>query len=276
MCHMIACKIKYLKGKVKMEQSKNKRANNMLAFVIALSVVAIVVITMFTMASKREEVPVESSSDSQITSKIKQTILDGNNSEKNTEKNSIANNESSQSESKKETKSSETAKQEEKKNEAVKPTVSEEKESFDLPVVGTVTKEYSIDTPVFSITMNDYRAHTGIDISCEEGSGVSACAAGVVKHIVNDPMMGTGVTIEHADGVCSSYMNLNETLPEDIIVGAQVEKGQLIGAVGNSAIVEIASEPHLHFEMTLSGAYVDPLSMLEEKSISVMSENIID
>ncbi len=273
---MIACEIKCLKGKVKMEQSKNKRANSMLFFVIALSVVAIVVITMFTMASKREKAPVESSSDTQITSEIKQNDLDGRNSEKNSEKQTTSNIGSGQSETGKEAKPSNTTKSEEKKSEAVKPTVSEEKESFDLPVIGTVTKEYSIDTPVYSITMNDYRAHTGIDISCEEGSGVSACAGGIVKHIVNDPMMGTSVTIEHADGVASSYMNLNETLPEDITVGAQVEKGQLIGAVGNSAIVEIASEPHLHFEMTLSGAYVDPLTMLEDKTISVMSENIID
>ena len=29
----------------------------------------------------------------------------------------------------------------------------------------------------------------------------------------------------------------------------KVEKGQSIGTVGNSAVFEIADEPHLHFEM---------------------------
>ena len=55
-----------------------------------------------------------------------------------------------------------------------------------------------------------------------------------------------------------------------------VEKDQLIGAVGNSAIIEIASEPHIHFEMTVSGAYVDPLTMVDASSVSVMSENIVE
>ncbi|MBQ4137314.1 MAG: M23 family metallopeptidase, partial [Clostridia bacterium] len=55
-----------------------------------------------------------------------------------------------------------------------------------------------------------------------------------------------------------------------------VNKGQLIGAVGNSAMIEIANEPHLHFEMTAAGAYIDPLTMINGVSVSVMSENIVD
>ncbi|MBQ7821289.1 MAG: M23 family metallopeptidase [Clostridia bacterium] len=259
-----------------MEQSKNKRANNMLKFVIVLCVIAVAVISVFTASSKREEKPLtdtvadtEQVSDTQkanVSVKEDESISDSaKKSEKDTEAAVVSDKPVTESEKKEET----------PKNE-VKPTVIEEKESFDLPVVGAVTKEYSVDVPVFSVTMNDYRAHTGIDISCEEGSAVGAAASGVIKEIVSDPMMGTTVTIEHADGICSSYMNLNETLPSDITVGAVVEKGQLIGAVGSSAIIEVASEPHLHFEMTAAGAYVDPMTLLDASSISVMSENITE
>lgn len=260
-----------------MEQSKNKRAGNMLKFVIGLCLVAVVVISIFTVASKREEKPVtDSKANTEQTTDTLRTATDTPHSDGVKSESSDKDTEAAFT-SEKPTKESESAKNDDtKKNETVKQTVVEEKETFDLPVNGTVTKEFEIDTPVFSVTMNDYRAHTGVDIVCEEGSAVSAAASGVIKEVVNDPMMGTTVTIEHADGICSSYMNLNETLPEDITAGSVVEKGQLIGAVGNSAIVEIASEPHLHFEMTVSGAYVDPLTMVDGSSVSVMSENIIE
>ena len=263
-----------------MEQSKNKRAGNMLKFVIGLCLVAIVVISIFTVASKREEKPVtDSKVNSEQTSDTLGAVADMPKSD--TQKPESSGTQVKDTEaaltSDKSTKESESAKNDNtKKNETVKQTVVEEKETFDLPVNGTVTKQFAIDTPVFSVTMNDYRAHTGIDIACEEGSAVGAAASGVIKEVVNDPMMGTTVTIEHADGICSSYMNLNENLPDDITVGSVVEKDQLIGAVGNSAIIEIASEPHIHFEMTVSGAYVDPLTMVDASSVSVMSENIVE
>ena len=89
-------------------------------------------------------------------------------------------------------------------------------------------------------------------------------------------MMGTTVTVEHQNGVCSYYMNLNETLPPDITVGATVTKGQLIGAVGNTAIVEVAQEPHLHFEMTVDGVCIDPVTVLDMSTVTVMSDSVIE
>ena len=46
---------------------------------------------------------------------------------------------------------------------------------------------------------------------------------------------------------------------EGIEVGGTVEMGQVIGYVGDSALVEIAEEPHVHLEMKINGDYVDPL-----------------
>ena len=258
------------KGKVNMEQSKNKRANNMLVFVITLCAIAIVVISIATFASKREEKPVD-------TDTVTQSLVETGKKDRETVKDSEKVTDTVKTENSKDTTVNSTeSSQQSTVKEPAKATAIEEKETFDMPVTGAVVKEFSIDTPVFSVTMNNYRAHTGIDIACEEGSGVSASASGVVKNIKNDPMMGTTVVIEHADAVYTSYMNLNENLPDDITVGAVVEKGQLIGAVGNSAIVEIASEPHLHFEMTVDTAYIDPLTLISNENISVMSENIVE
>ena len=50
--------------------------------------------------------------------------------------------------------------------------------------------------------------------------------------------------------------------------GAAVAGGQVIGHVGDSALVECCDEPHLHLEMTLAGTSVDPLDYVPEQSIA--------
>ena len=71
--------------------------------------------------------------------------------------------------------------------------------------------------------------------------------------------MGRSVTIDHGDGIYTTYQNLAEDIAEGIEVGGTVEMGQVIGYVGDSALVEIAEEPHVHLEMKINGDYVDPL-----------------
>ena len=263
-----------------MEKSKKKLANTMLYYVVGLCIIAIIAVTFLTTASKKENVPAaENSSESLTTSDrgagsviaSESTKNSEIASEKRTEKASV--NDKSAAGSASDSKNTTSADSE---SGGTKTALTEEKQTYSCPVDGYVSKEYQIDVPVYSVTMNDYRAHTGIDILCDEGNAVSASADGVVKNVINDQMMGTTVAIEHADGVCTYYMNLNETLPADITVGAVVEKGQLIGAVGSSALVEVAQEPHLHFEMTVSGAYVDPMTMLDMTTVSVMSDNVIE
>ena len=62
------------------------------------------------------------------------------------------------------------------------------------------------------------------------------------------------------------YRNLSATLPEGIREGATVIAGQVIGAVGDTAMIESADEPHLHCEMTVKGESVDPLDYISEES----------
>ena len=134
-----------------------------------------------------------------------------------------------------------------------------------LPAEGSVFKGYSIDLPVYSLTMNDYRAHTGVDISAELGSAVVALTDGKVCALWSDPMMGTCLSIDHGHGLLSHYKNLAPELPEGIAVGSEVKAGQTVGAVGDSCLVELAETEHLHFEVTLDGRHVDPMTYLQKQ-----------
>ena len=83
--------------------------------------------------------------------------------------------------------------------------------------------------------------------------------------------MGYCIAIEHSGNCFTIYKNLAEELPEGIAEGSKVRSGQLLAAVGDSAMVEIAQEPHLHFEMTVDDLAVDPLEYFDEKTLKSLS-----
>ncbi len=139
------------------------------------------------------------------------------------------------------------------------PTVNDTVPELALPVSGLLYKTHSVDAPVFSETMQDWRVHLGIDITTEEAAPVCAVAEGEVAQIWEDPMMGWCLAVSHSGECITVYKNLAETFAEGITVGARVAEGQLLGNVGDSALLEIAEEPHLHLEMTVKGLQVDPL-----------------
>ena len=147
-----------------------------------------------------------------------------------------------------------------------KPTSGDGESEFLCPLSGVVSRKHDTETLVFSNTMGDWRTHTGVDITTSLGATVSCVADGTVKEVFDDAMMGKCVSISHADGVVSIYRNLAEELADGITAGASIAAGDAIGTVGESALCELADEPHLHFEMTVNGAPVDPLSMLSEQS----------
>ena len=127
---------------------------------------------------------------------------------------------------------------------------------FRVPLEGEIMKDYSDSNLVFSNTLQEWTVHLGIDIKAEKATPVLASEAGVVESIKNDPRYGITVTIEHANGFKTIYSNLQTA--EFISEGEKVEKGKVIGSVGNSAAFEIVDEPHLHFEMTKDGENVNP------------------
>ena len=84
------------------------------------------------------------------------------------------------------------------------------------------------------------------------------------------------VTSSQEESVLEESSLLSEestTLPEDIKEGAAVPTGKLIGYVGETAMIEMADEPHLHFEMTVGGLAQDPLDYFEEQAVATLAQD---
>lgn len=127
---------------------------------------------------------------------------------------------------------------------------------FIWPVTGAVETDYSMAALVYDVTMRDWRTHDGLDLAADKGAQVRAAANGTVTAVYNDDRYGTTVVIEHANGLTSTYSSLAET--PTVAVGDRVGVGEVIGAVGDTALCEIGETSHLHFAMTLNGESVDP------------------
>ena len=144
---------------------------------------------------------------------------------------------------------------------------------FLLPVSGVLLSVHDSDLQVFSPTMQDYRVHLGIDIGTVAGASVSAMADGTVAQIWDDVRMGRCVAIQHGGEAYTIYKNLAPEHPDSVVVGATVKAGDVIGTVGDSAMVELATDPHLHLEMTVSGIQVDPTEYLDEDAMATLKED---
>jgi peptidoglycan hydrolase-like protein with peptidoglycan-binding domain len=105
------------------------------------------------------------------------------------------------------------------------------------------------------------RFHSGIDIPAPFGTPVAAARAGRVSYAgPRAGGWGIEVTIAHGRGVRTIYAHLSSVA---VIVGGQVEQGATIGFVGATGY---ATGPHLHFEVRVRGAAVDPLGALRSAS----------
>ena len=145
--------------------------------------------------------------------------------------------------------------------------------SFSLPVSGKLSNVHDSELQVFSPTMNDYRVHLGIDILTAEETPVYAVADGTVMQIWEDVRMGQCIAVKHTGDAISIYKNVSAEFPNGIIEGATVRAGQQIATVGSTAMIEIADEPHLHFEMTVGGLSVDPLEYFSNGDVETLSKD---
>ena len=140
--------------------------------------------------------------------------------------------------------------------------------TLSAPLSGKVYRAHDLTVPVYSVTLDEYRVHNGVDILSEAGGDVRAMASGIVTEISDHPLLGHSVSVLHAGNLTSIYRNLVPEEIDGLAVGASVVAGQVIGHVGDTALVECCDEPHLHLEMTLSGVSVDPLDYVPEESIA--------
>lgn len=134
--------------------------------------------------------------------------------------------------------------------------------SLVYPCGDTVTKNFSGESLIYSETMQDWRAHLGVDLGAKNGDAVSSIGAGIVSEIRKDDLLGNIIEIEHADGLVSRYCGLGDTFL--VKEGDSVTAGQKIGSV-STVPYELTERPHLHLEILKDGKYVDPISVLSEQ-----------
>lgn len=129
-------------------------------------------------------------------------------------------------------------------------------DKYIMPLDGTIQLKYSMDSLVYSKTLDQYMTHPGTDISARLSTKVSAVADGTVTKVYCDDRYGMTIELTHKDGLISVYSNLAEQgLAE---VGDEVSQGQTIGCVGDTALFESLDATHLHFAMMKDGKPVDP------------------
>lgn len=129
-----------------------------------------------------------------------------------------------------------------------------------LPTNGEPTNLFSGDTLVKSATMGDWRTHNGVDFHAVEGTEVFAVYSGEVAYADEHPLWGYTVVLKLDTGYTVLYGSLSTI--NGLQVGQLVSQGDVIGTVGSSSVIEKGEGPHLHFEVHLSGGYVDPLELL--------------
>lgn len=97
-----------------------------------------------------------------------------------------------------------------------------------------------------------WRRHTGLDYRTPVGTPVTTVASGRVMFAGRLPIRGGYALVDHGWGIYSGYAHLSELL---VVPGQWVRKGDVIALSG---INGRSAGAHLHWEMTVSGAWVNP------------------
>jgi murein DD-endopeptidase MepM/ murein hydrolase activator NlpD len=119
--------------------------------------------------------------------------------------------------------------------------------TFVWPVNGPVTSPFG---------MRWGRMHEGIDIAAASGTPIHAAGSGTVIYAGWMEGYGNLVVIDHGGGLATAYAHQSAIASS---VGQHVAQGDVIGYVGSTGH---SFGPHLHFEVRVNGAPVDPLGYL--------------
>jgi murein DD-endopeptidase MepM/ murein hydrolase activator NlpD len=99
----------------------------------------------------------------------------------------------------------------------------------------------------------DRRFHSGVDLAANQGTPIYAIAAGTVTTATYGDAYGYNVSISHGGGYGSMYAHMTNYT---VSAGQSVSQGEIIGYVGSTGW---STGPHLHFEVYLNGASVNPM-----------------
>ena len=101
--------------------------------------------------------------------------------------------------------------------------------------------------------------HSGIDFPGAYGQPILAAARGRVVYVGQRQGYGNVVEVDHGNGLMTRYAHLSRFGTK---VGANVMRGQAIARMGSTGR---STGTHLHFEVRLNGAAINPRRFLEAK-----------
>ena len=97
------------------------------------------------------------------------------------------------------------------------------------------------------------RRHAGVDLPAARGANVYSTGAGVVTFAGWSGGYGNLVEVSHPGGLRTRYGHMSAI---GVRTGERVAQSQILGRVGSTGH---STGPHLHYEVRLAGAAVDPL-----------------
>jgi murein DD-endopeptidase MepM/ murein hydrolase activator NlpD len=125
------------------------------------------------------------------------------------------------------------------------------------PVVGRLTAGFGERMDPFS---GEGAFHTGVDISSPYGDPVRVSADGVVIEADERSGYGRVVIVDHGSGLTTWYGHLSTF---SVMPGERLKRGDAIGNIGVSGR---STGPHLHYEVRINGAPVNPMRYLRTAS----------
>jgi len=127
---------------------------------------------------------------------------------------------------------------------------------FDAPVPGRLSSPFGLRRYFNGEPRNP---HSGLDFAAPTGTPVKSPADGRVLLIGNFYFNGQTIFIDHGQGVITMFCHLSEIayLPGDV-----VKRGDVVGKVGNTGR---STGPHLHWNVSLNNARVDPALFLKSR-----------
>ena len=114
------------------------------------------------------------------------------------------------------------------------------------PVSGGILTPYSADEPLWNDAMACWQTHPAVDIAAAPDESVHAAAAGTVRSVTEDPLLGLTVVLSHPGGWESVYASLSSACCRP---GHSVRAGEVIGSAGHTADGETSLPCHLHFAL---------------------------
>ena len=105
--------------------------------------------------------------------------------------------------------------------------------------------------------------HNGIDIPGATGTPIYATADGNVGRAQRLGGYGNYVEIEHGNAIQTRYGHMSQILVEP---GQRVRRGDMIGLVGSTGR---STGPHLHYEVRIAGAPVNPIPFIADDGVMV-------